>query len=110
MNVPGTEGEVAVFGFVIDDEGALVRFELVEHGLESLGLVVFQLECLDDAQLAIAKLGRERRAQRAQQHLARQLVAIIFWLRPMDGSAVAPQRRTDGAHTRSPGALLSPTL
>src|SRR5581483_10102283 len=50
------------------------------------------------------------RTQRTQQLLAREGIFIRTRLRPMHGSAMAPQRRADRSDAGAPGPLLLPLL
>src|SRR5713101_4464048 len=82
--------------------------QLVQHRHQRLGLVRLQSPCIHDRQLLLRQFCRERRAQRAQQHLLRQRVAVIARLWSVDGAAMTPERRADRAHTRAARALLLP--
>src|SRR6185295_14011973 len=61
-------------------------------------------------QRAVGELGRERRAEGARFHLARQRVVVAARLRPEHRAALAPQRVARLADLRAAGALLAPRL
>src|SRR5215469_4397470 len=83
---------------------------MVERFPEWLRLRLFHIEGVDHDQLAVSELGRQRRAQGAQQLLAREGVIVGARLGSMHGAAVPPQRRTDGADAGASRALLLPEL
>src|SRR4051812_18969430 len=95
----------------VDDQRLAGRAERLEHRRGRLGfLVAARLELVDDDERAVGQLRRQRRAQRAQLHLARQRVVVAARLRPEHGAALAPQRVADFADAGAAGALLPPRL
>src|ERR1035437_1941307 len=103
--------KVVIFaGRAFHQQGRTFRVQLVQRLAELFALRFLHLEALHHDQLAIGQLGRQRRAQRAQQLLARESVIVRAGLRSVDRAAVPPQWRANGAHARAPGALLLPQL
>src|ERR1017187_2069356 len=90
--------------------GRTFRVQLVQRLAELFALRLLHLEALYNDQLAIGQFGRQRRAQRAQQLLARKSVIVGAGLWSMYGAAVPPQWRANGADTRASRALLLPEL
>src|SRR5258708_8409286 len=84
--------------------------QFAQHSQQRLGLGLFERPSVHDRQLLLRQFCRERRAQRAQQHLLRQRIAVIARLRSVDRAAMAPERRANGAYTRAARALLLPEL
>src|SRR5581483_5966470 len=65
---------------------------------------------VDYHQLALLRLLRQRRTQRAAFDFLRQREVVAARLRSEDGAALAPQRVSDFADARAAGALLPPRL
>src|SRR6185369_9915887 len=96
-------------------EGLALRAQRLEERrrllrLRRLALVASRGERVDDGQRAVGELGRERRAEGARFHLARERVVVAARLRPEHRAALAPQRVADLADPRAAGALLPPRL
>ena len=94
----------------LDQQNLLRGFELRQRLREVFGLVIRQLKRRNDLQLAIAQFRRKSRAQRAQLHLARQLVAVIARHRSVDRTAMPPDRAAHRTHAGAAGTLLLPQL
>src|SRR5579875_808606 len=94
----------------LDQQRRLFRLKLVERRPVVLGLRLVDVEVLHHRQLAVGNLRRQRRAQRTQQLLLRELVLVAARLRSVNRSAATPQRRTDRAHASAARALLLPQL
>src|SRR6266851_5542105 len=109
LDVAAGAFQIAVLAVGHQQRGLLV-IQLVQHGQQRLGLVGFERPSVHDRQLLLRQFCRERRAQRAQQHLLRQRIAVIARLWPVDRAAMAPERRTNRAHARAASALLLPEL
>src|SRR5664279_4329173 len=97
-------------GRAFHQQGRAFRVQLVKRLAELFALRFLHLEAFHYHQLAIGQLGRQRRAQRAQQLLARKSVIVRAGLGSVDRAAVPPQRRANGTHARASGALLLPQL
>src|SRR2546430_12304388 len=82
--------------------------QLVQNFQQRLGLVGIQSPGIHNRQLLLRQFRGKRRAQRAQQHLLWQRVAVIARLWSMDRAAMTPERRADRAHTRAARTLLLP--
>src|SRR5947209_19231091 len=108
FKVAGAEVEIVVLSASIHEQGGLLDAQRVQRLAEYLAFGFAQLEILDHGELAIGILGRQRRAQRAQQLLARELVVIGAGLRTMHRAAVSPSRRADGTYAAASAAFLSP--
>src|SRR5579871_436803 len=109
LEVSNTQGQIPVLANV-DQQNRTARSYVRQciHGV--LGLVVGHIESLDHFQLAIPHLRGKRRPQRPEHHFSRQLVAVIPRNRPVDGTAMTPDRRANRTHTRPASALLFPEL
>src|ERR1019366_389112 len=101
---------VILAGRAFHQQGRTFRIQLVKRLAELFALRFRHLEALDHDQLAIGQLGRQRRAQRTQQLLARKSVIVGAGLWSVYGAAVPPQWRANGAHACASGALLLPQL
>src|SRR5271157_644193 len=111
LNIAGTQGQIAVLVFrFFHDQHRRIHFQRVERLAEFLGLRFLQVERIHHNDLALGKLGGQRRAQRAQQFLARESVVVGSRRRTMHRRAVPPQGRTDRADAGAAGALLLPQL
>src|SRR5229473_793648 len=104
-------GALQVCVLAVGDQQSRLRvIQLVQHRQQRLGLVRFERPRIHDCQLLLRQFCRERRAQRAEQHLLRQRVAVIARLWSVDRAAMAPERRTNRADTRAARTLLLPEL
>src|SRR6266478_4273700 len=95
---------------VSHQQSRLRVIQLAQHRQQRFGLVRLQSPCIYNRELLLGQFCRERRAQRAQQHLLRQRVAVIARLWSVDRAAMTPERRANRAYTRAPRALLLPEL
>src|SRR5882724_9969522 len=93
-----------------DQQSRLRVVQFVQHREQRFGLVCLECPRIHNRQLLLRELRRERRAQRAQQHLLRQRVTVIARLWSVDSAAMAPKRRANRADARAAGALLLPEL
>src|ERR1017187_3786259 len=111
FNVARAQFQIAIGGVRrFHDQHRLFNLERLERGPEFLGLRLLHVERVHNRQLAIGKLRRQRRAQRAQKLFARKRVVVGARDRPVHRAAVPPEWRTDRANTRAPRALLLPQL
>src|SRR5262249_27579250 len=95
----------------VDDERLAAGAERPEHRRGGLGLLLGHgVQRVDDHERAVGDLRRQRRAQRAQLHLARQRVLVAARLRAAHGAALAPQRIADLADAGAARTLLPPRL
>ena len=76
----------------------------------ALVLISRRRQRVDDDQRAVLQLLGERRAQRAELDLLRQLEVVAARLRTEHRAALAPQRVADLADAGAAGALLPPRL
>src|SRR6266404_8237282 len=95
---------------VSHQQSRLRVIQLAQHRQQRFGLVRLQSPRIYNRELLLGQFCRERRAQRAQQHLLRQRVAVIARLWSVDRAAMTPERRANRAYTRAPRALLLPEL
>ena len=95
---------------VFDQQRRARHVQLVERAAIELGLGFLDLQRIHHRQLAVGQLRSQRRAQRAQQLLARESIVVAARLRSVHRAAVAPQGRTHRADTRAARALLLPQL
>src|SRR5690242_13685124 len=96
FDLAGAEFQVAVFLLCrFDYQHRAFDFQRVESRLELLGLRLFHVQSLHYDQCAVGKLGCERRAQRTHKLFTRERVVEGTRLRSVDGTAVAPEWRTD---------------
>src|SRR6266852_2778446 len=109
FEVAAGQFQVAVIA-VRHQQGRLRRVQLAERVHQRLGLVRLERPAIHHCQFLLRELGRERRAQRAQQHLLRQRVRITPRARTVHRASMPPQRRADRADARASRALLLPEL
>src|SRR5579871_1086837 len=109
LEVAYPQGQVAVFS-IVDQQHRSTGGHVGEgmHGV--LGLMIRQVELMDNLQFAIPNLGGKRRPHGALGHLARQLIAVIARHGPEDRPTVAPQRRPHRTDARPACAFLLPQL
>src|SRR6266481_2989563 len=101
--------QIAVLA-VRHEQRRLRVIQLVQHRQQRFGLVRLERPRIHNRQFLLGELRRERRTQRAQQHLLRQRIAIIARLWSMNRAAMTPKRRANRAYARAPRALLLPEL
>src|SRR6266851_3055389 len=109
LYVPAGALQVGVLA-VSHQQRRLCVIQFAQHLEQRLGLVRLQSPRIHYRQLLLRQFCRERRTQRAQQHLLWQRVAVIARLWSVDCSAMTPERRPDRAHARAARALLLPEL
>src|SRR5713226_9744972 len=109
LYVPAGALQVGVLA-VSHQQRRLCVIQFAQHLEQRLGLVRLQSPRIHYRQLLLRQFCRERRTQRAQDHLLRQCVAVIARLWSMDCSAMTPERLPDRAHARAARALLLPEL
>src|SRR6185369_1383702 len=109
IQVARAQFKIAV-AFRVHQERRTVDLQRIERFAERLRLRFLHIERIHDDQLAIGKLRRQRRTQRPQDFLAGKRVLIRVWLRSMNGTAMAPQRRANRTDAGASGALLLPEL
>src|SRR6185312_6091616 len=90
----------------VDDHDLLVRLERRQRAEKTLGLDLLQLDFVDDDEVALFGELRERRAERADAHLARRTVAPVARARRVGLAAADVDRRALRAVTRLSRALL----
>src|SRR6266404_5217456 len=101
--------QIAVLA-VRHEQRRLRVIQLVQHRQQRFGLVRLERPRIHNRQFLLGELRRERRTQRAQQHLLRQRIAIIARLWSVNRAAMTPKRRANRAYARAPRALLLPEL
>ena len=92
------------------DEDAAVGGQRPQHARELAGLDRLEPEAVDDLELLVDELGRQRTAQGEALHLARQALLVGARVRPEHHAAAAVVRRGDGALAGAAGALLAVRL
>src|SRR5208282_5624474 len=91
FDISRAQFEIPILGG-FDNQQFLRSLELADSLGEAFGLVIGELECGDNLQIAVAKLGGESRAQRAQLHLAGKVITVIARNRSVNRAAMTPQR------------------
>ena len=93
-----------------NQQRGLADIQFVERLTKRLRLRLAKLEAIDDNQFAVSELCCQRRAQRTQQLLARELIVVGAGLRSVDRAAMPPERRADRTDASAARTLLSPEL
>src|SRR5579883_2402701 len=109
IQIAASQLEIAVFA-VVDNQGGAIGGELVQGGVQSFGLVRFERPGVHHGKFLVRQLRRKSGAQRSEEHLFGQRVAIVARLGSVDRAAMTPQRRTNRTDARAAGALLPPEL
>src|SRR5579859_944903 len=108
--VTRTQRQISVVFGSIHQERSLLHSQAVERLAETAGFRFSELKTLDYSELAVSKLGGQRRAQRALQLFSGKLVIVRTRLRSMNRAAMSPKRRADRAYAGPSGSLLLPQL
>src|SRR6267378_6584364 len=109
IEIAAREFQVAVLA-VRHEQRRLRVIQLAKHFDKRMRLVRFKRPGIHNRQLLLREFCRKRRAQRAQQHLLWQGVAVIARPWSVNRAAMTPERRPDRADARAPCTLLLPEL
>src|SRR5271169_3056582 len=110
FQVARAQFEVLLRASSLDQQCGLQDRELIERTTEGLGFRFLEFKALHDGQLAVGSFYSKCGTQCSEKFFLGECIGVAVGLGPVDGAAVAPERRTDGADAGASRAFLPPEL